>query len=158
MSKLLGEEMKKNLIIGIGADHRGYEMKEFLKQYDALNDSSITWHDVGAFSDERSDYPQFAKDVSKKIQNNEIDYGILLCGTGVGMAIAANRFSDIYAALVWNEDVAQRSKEEDNANVLVLPADYINKINALEMVKVWLKAEFKNGRYAKRIAQINNLD
>ena len=81
--------------------------------------------------------------------------GVLLCGSGVGMAIAANRFMHIYAALVWNCETAARAKEEDNANILVLPADYITPVQACNMVEAWLNAQFLHDRYQKRIDQID---
>jgi ribose 5-phosphate isomerase B len=85
------------------------------------------------------------------------EYGVLLCGTGVGMAIAANRFKGIFAAVAWNEAVARASKEDDNANVLVLPADDLSEEQTLRIVSAWLGAHFKEGRYRERVAQIDRL-
>lgn len=143
------------MIIAIGTDHRGYAMKQFLKEQLVLEESRITWLDMGAFNAERSDYPAFATNVCRSILAGESACGILLCGTGVGMSIAANRFKGIRAALAWNEEVARQSKEDDNANILVLPADYITNETALAMVTAWVAARFKGGRYAERVAQID---
>jgi len=99
--------------IAIGADHNGFAAKKYIQQQ--LPD--IDWLDVGTFNEERTDYPIFAKKVSKAILNGEAQEGVLLCGTGVGMAIAANRFPGIYAGLAWNEEIARLSKEDDNVNI-----------------------------------------
>jgi ribose 5-phosphate isomerase B len=81
--------------------------------------------------------------------------GILLCGTGVGMAITANRFPGVYAGLVWNEEIARLAKEDDKVNILVLPADFVSLDQLVAMVKAWQTAQFNEGRYAKRIAMID---
>ena len=145
------------LTIAIGSDHRGYEHKNILQQVLMLETKRIEWIDVGCFSSERTDYPPFAIDVARAVQNEKAQYGILLCGTGVGMAIAANRFSKILAALVWNVETACRAKEEDNANILSLPADYITPEQSVEMVNAWLNAQFLYNRYQKRIDMIDAL-
>ncbi len=147
--------LMKEIVIAIGADHRGFAMKEYLKKECVVPKYLITWSDVGAYTDERSDYPIFAIEVSQCIQQKKAQYGVLLCGTGVGMAVAANRFAGIYAALVWNVHVARQAKEDDNANVLVLPSDYINNKKARDMIITWLGAEFKHQRYKQRIAIID---
>ena len=103
----------KEITIAIGADHRGFAMKEYLKQNCIIPNYAFTWIDVGADSDTRSDYPIFAIRVAKYIQEKNAFYGILLCGTGIGMAIAANRFKGIYAGLAWNEESARLAKEDD---------------------------------------------
>jgi ribose 5-phosphate isomerase B len=130
-------------------------MKEYLKQNCTIPGYVFTWIDVGADSDTRSDYPIFAIRVVKYIQEKNADHGILLCGTGIGMAIAANRFEGIYAGLAWNEEIASRAKEDDNVNVLVLPSDYIDNKKSRAMIIAWLGAEFKCVRYAERIAMID---
>jgi ribose 5-phosphate isomerase B len=136
--------------IAIGTDHRGFKLKNYI--IDSLKD--IEWEDVGCFSEERCDYPIYAKKVCELILKNKVQYGILLCGTGVGMAIAANRFKEIYAALAWNHIIAKLSKEDDNANIIVLPADFITKNDSLEMIKAWLDTNFKGGYYLERIKML----
>jgi ribose 5-phosphate isomerase B len=145
----------KTIRIVLGADHRGYALKEFLKQQQTIAHYTISWFDVGTHSQERTDYPLFAQSACKVMLEGIADYGILLCGTGVGMAIAANRFKGIYAGLVWNTEIARLSKEDDNTNILVLPSDYMHNEQALEILHVWLKAEFKQGRYQERITMID---
>lgn len=145
----------KEIIIAIGADHRGFAMKEYLKKECKFFDSTLTWLDVGVYSEERSDYPLFAIKVAQAVLQKNAHVGVLLCGSGVGMAIAANRFPGIYAGLAWNEDVARQAKEDDKVNVLVLPSDYIDNEKARAMLVAWLGAEFKHKRYAQRIAMID---
>jgi len=145
----------KKIIIAIGADHRGFAMKEYLKKERLMTGYDLSWIDVGAHSKERSDYPLFAIQVAEQIVYNKAHLGVLLCGTGIGMAIAANRFSGVYAGLVWNEQVARRAKEDDTVNVLVLPSDYIDNQKAQAMLVAWLGAKFKHERYSKRIAMID---
>ncbi len=141
--------------IAIGADHRGYAHKQFLLQHAMIADMPIEWIDVGAHDQERSDYPEFAKLVAEKVSAGEVDRGILICGSGIGMAVAANRFSGVYAAIVWNEQVAKISREDDYSNVLVVPSDFVNKEQSLAMVDAWLHATFRGGRYKQRIDMID---
>ena len=136
--------------IAIGSDHRGFLHKEFIKQQMHF----VEWLDVGTENEERTDYPIFSDKVVGLMQENVAQYGVLLCGTGGGMAIAANRYKDIYAVVAWNVEIARRCKQEDNANVLVLPCDFIAKDDAIIMINEWLSQEFKGGRYAQRIAMI----
>ncbi len=137
--------------IAIGADHRGFLHKEFIKKYMP----TIEWIDVGTYSDERTDYPIFSDKVVDLIFTYAAECGILICGSGAGMAIAANRHKDMYAAVAWNKEVAKQCKQEDNANILVLPSDFISCDDAVIMVKEWLAHEFKGGRYAERLKMID---
>lgn len=149
--------MQKHLILVIAADHRGFHMKHTIKERFELPDYTITWIDVGAFDDQRSDYPVFAHDAIVKMREHSTAQAIMICGTGIGMAIAANRYKDIYAAVTWNAEVARLAKEDDNANVLVIPADYASEKEAFAMITSWLQAEFKHGRYAQRLMLIDQL-
>lgn len=142
-------------IIAIGADHRGYRYKISLMNRFKMEGHTIEWIDVGTYDDTRTDYPEFAKSVCEKIEQGEAQCGILICGTGAGMAIVANRYKGIYAAVVWNDQIAQQSKEYDNVNVLVIPADFVTEEEAHGMVHAWLNASFKEGRYQKRISMID---
>ncbi len=137
--------------ICIGSDHRGFELKEniieFYKNYE--------WIDVGTDSSEVTDYPLYAQAVCAAILEKKVDSGILLCGSGIGISIAANRFKGIYAALCWSPEVARLAKEDDNVNVLVLPADFISLSQAVSCIDIWQKTAFKGGRYAKRLNLID---
>lgn len=137
--------------IGIGADHRGFLHKEFIKKHMP----SIEWIDVGTLNQDRTDYPIFSDKVVDLMLAHIVDFGVLICGTGGGMAIAANRYKNIYAVVAWNDEVAQRCKQEDNANVLVLPSDFISCEHAVVIINLWLTQTFKGGRYAERIAMID---
>ena len=137
----------------IGADHRGYALKQELIA--AIPEYS--WLDSGAHTAERSDYPLFAADVCQSILAGTAELGILLCGTGVGMSIAANRYPGIYAALCWNASLARLAREDDGANVLVLPADFVSPAQAVCVVQAWLAASFKGGRYQERLALLEKL-
>lgn len=148
---------KKELIIAIGADHRGFALKEQLQHQYRSDYYMISWIDVGAYKDIRSDYPEFSIAVCQKMLSGQAQYGILLCGTGVGMAIAANRFATIYAAVAWNDEIARLSKEDDNSNILVIPADFVIYEQLVQMVTAWLLASFKNERYEKRLAMIDEI-
>lgn len=141
--------------ITLGTDHRGFVLKELLKKHTNIASLEIEWVDCGAYDAIRSDYPIFVDKVCAAMNSKSVDYGILLCGSGIGMSIAANRHPGIYAALVWNQEVARVSKEDDNANVLVLPADFISEVEMLAIVTAWLGATFKGGRYQERLAMID---
>ncbi len=141
--------------IVIGADHRGFEMKALIKQYVVGNDDPIAWIDVGTDNDERSDYPIYAAKAVRALLTKEATKAILLCASGIGMAIVANRFPSIYAGIAWNEQVARAAKEDDNCNVLVLPASFIDDETAIASCNAWLGATFKGGRYQKRIDMID---
>ena len=138
--------------ISIGSDHRGYQLKESIKQVFA----DIDWIDVGASdATERADYPLFAQPVCQNVLDGTAERGILLCGSGVGMAIAANRNKKIYAALCWNADVARIAREDDCANILVLPADFLDVEVASAIVKTWLFTQFKGEHYQERLEMID---
>ncbi|MFT6765271.1 MAG: ribose 5-phosphate isomerase B [Alteromonas naphthalenivorans] len=139
--------------IAIGTDHRGFELKNHLIQ--SMHIDSIVWVDVGCESANNCDFPLYAQEVAKKVQDKKVDGGVLLCGSGVGMSIAANRFKGVYAALAWNIEIAKLSKEHDNANILVLPTSYISLDDALAMIRVWYKAKFLGGRYQERLTMID---
>lgn len=141
--------------IVIAADHRGFACKAYIKQYVVGADDPIAWIDVGAENEERSDYPFFAKKAVESMKEGQAERAILICGSGIGMAIAANRFSGIYAGVVWNEEVARMSYEHDKVNALVIPSDFVDNETAAKLVTVWLQANFKGGRYQERLDMIN---
>jgi len=137
--------------ISIGADHRGFELKEAIKKHFG----TIEWVDVGTHDTERTDYPIYAQRVVQDIANATSELGILICGSGAGIAMAANRSKGIYAAVCWNPDVARVVREHDAMNVLVLPADFVTADGAYAIIDAWLKAEFKGGRYAERLGMMD---
>jgi ribose 5-phosphate isomerase B len=137
--------------ISIGADHRGYILKRELIKYFGEQQ----FFDVGAFDGERSDYPIFAQRVCVQVVKGETQAGILICGSGIGMSIAANRYKKIYAALCWIPEVARCARAHDNANVLILPADFVSFASAIDIVTSWIKAPFEGGGYADRLAALD---
>ncbi len=147
----------RRFTIAIGADHRGFAHKEYLKKMVAPVGMKISWIDVGAFNSDRSDYPLFARAACQELLAGRAQRAILICGSGVGMAIAANRFKGIYAALAWNEEVARVSREDDDTNVLALPSDFVTAEQSVTIVHAWLQAEFRGGRYQERVALLDTL-
>lgn len=143
--------------IAIGADHRGFLLKSYLICQKKIGSFSVAWDDVGTFTEERTDYPLFSRKVVQLIQDGWVDLGIMACGSGIGMTIAANRFRGIYAGLVWNEEVARQARQDDNVNVLVLPADFISLEEGYAIVLAWLSSDFKGGHYQERLTLLDDL-
>ena len=143
-------------MIALGSDHGGYKLKEEIKKY--LDEKNIKYKDYGSFDTERTDYPIYAEEVAKAVQSKECDMGILLCRSGAGMTIVANKFKGVRAALGFNEEVTRASKADDNINVLVLPSEYITTSTAIASVRVWVGTEFKGGRYEERLQMIENIE
>lgn len=135
--------------IAIGSDHRGFELKEMLIEY--LRKKKHIVKDYGAFSQESCDYPKFAFKVAKAVFKKKFDYGILICYSGIGMAMAANKIKGIRAANCYNLPTTRFSREHNNANVLVLGAGFVNEQVAKRIVNLWLKTAFVGGRHQRRI-------
>lgn len=140
--------------IAIGADHGGYEMKNAIKI--KLENDGYDVTDFGTYSDESVDFPDFSKQVTKAIQEKEADLGILICGTGIGMSIAANKEKGIRAALVGDVFSAKATREHNNSNVLCLGARVTGLGLAEMIVDTWLNAEFEGERHQKRLDKIND--
>ena len=140
-------------MIAIGSDHAGYEMKEALINW--LVEQEIPVIDFGPGSTERVDYPDYAHAVTASILDEESVIGILICGTGNGICMTANKWRDIRAALCWNSEIASLARQHNNANVLCLPARFISIEEAIEIVEVFLDTEFEAGRHEKRVDKIN---
>lgn len=142
----------------LGADHRGYYLKEAIKKF--LQSRKIEFEDLGNFKyDKDDDYPDFAQLVSKAVKKDPVNNkGILICGTGIGMSIAANRFKNIRAGLALSGFMAKKAKEEDDINVLCLAADITDENTAFRIIDEWLKAKFSNlERHKRRIEKIDNI-
>ncbi len=142
--------------IAIGSDHAGYYMKEHLKKF--LKDSGYEVDDCGTFSTASVDYPDYAKKVCTKIQDGVVNRGILICGTGIGMSITANKFRGIRAALSLNPFMAKLSRKHNNSNVLVLAGRLMGYELADATLESWLKTEFEGGRHQKRLSRIEELE
>lgn len=140
--------------IPIGADHAGFAMKRRLVK--ELADLGYDPQDLGSFSEESVDYPDYAHLVTARITSGQARRGILLCGTGNGMAMAANRHHGIRAALAWNLPTAHLSREHNDANVLVLPARCLGMDEGVAILKEWLSTPFAGGRHQRRVAKIED--
>ncbi len=133
----------------LGADHRGFKKKEELKKY--LREMGVKFLDLGnTIFDPNDDYPDFAKRVAEKVSKDPKSKGILICGSGIGMSISANKFKRVRAGLCLNEKMARLSKEDTNCNILCLSADFLSLDKMKKIVKVWLRAKFSQRRRQKR--------
>lgn len=139
--------------IALGSDHRGFESKEMLEQRLADLDHEII--DLGCEGTGSCDYPDHALAVAKAVAAEEVDRGILLCGSGIGMSIAANKVRGIRAALCHDELMGEMSRRHNNANVLCLPADFIDADLIGRIVEVWLRTEYEGGRHDRRLGKIH---
>ncbi|MFB3902481.1 MAG: ribose 5-phosphate isomerase B [Acidobacteriota bacterium] len=142
--------------VSIGSDHAGYELKGRLK--DLLIKLGQEVRDEGAFGPESVDYPDTASRVARRLQNGEADRGILVCGTGIGMSIAANKFRGIRAAVCHNLETAILSREHNDANVLALSGRGTDPGLASQIVEVWLKTEFLGDRHRRRVDKIKQIE
>jgi len=141
--------------IAIGADHAGYILKEAIKEF--LGKKQIEYKDFGTFKLDSVDYPEYSYKVSQAVANQEADLGILVCGTGIGMSITANKIKGIRAALVYNEETASLSRLHNDANVLCLGGRMLEEEQALQLVDIWLNTSFEGGRHETRINLISKL-
>lgn len=138
--------------IPIGADHAGFPLKERLKAELAALGYQV--EDVGTHSDASVDYPDFAHQVAARVESGRAARGVLLCGSGLGMSVAANRHPGVRAAVAWTPEIARLSREHNDANVLVLPARFLTEGQGREILRIWLTTEFEGGRHARRVEKI----
>ena len=143
-------------MIAIGADHGGYKLKEEVKRY--LEEKGIEVKDFGTYSEERVDYPDIAKEVSKAVQSKECEKGILICRSGYGMSMVANKFKGVRSAPCFEETAAKFSRMHNDANVLALGADYVTTSQAIQIVRVWIATEFEGGRHCGRLEIIEEIE
>src|SRR5207249_4056226 len=142
--------------IAIASDHAGYEEKERLKPL--LDELGVQYEDLGTVSEESVDYPDYARKAGDEVASGHVDQGLLVCGSGTGMAIAANKVPGVRAAVAWNEEIARLAREHNDANVLSLaarftPPDEINKI-----LRAWFAAHFDAGRHERRVEKIEQIE
>ena len=143
-------------MIAIGADHGGYKLKEEIKKY--FEEQGIEYKDFGTYSEERVDYPDIAKEVSKAVQSKKCDRGILICRSGYGMSMVANKFKGIRSAPCFEETAAKFSRMHNDSNMLALGADYVTTSKAIQIVRVWIATEFEGGRHSDRLALIEEIE
>lgn len=138
--------------IAIGSDHAGFELKEFIKE--VLSADKMELSDFGTYSMESVDYADFGHLVAQAIESGRDDFGILICGSGIGVSITANRHHGVRAALCWNVEIAQLARKHNDANVICIPARFVGTKEALDMVKAFLITSFEGGRHQRRIEKI----
>ena len=140
------------IIIPIGADHAGYELKEKLKSY--LTEKGYEVKDFGCHSEESIDYPDYAHPVASLVEETPGLKGILICGSGNGINMTANKHQGIRAALCWKNEIAALARQHNDANILVLPARFISEAEGIEMVDTFFTTEFEGGRHQNRVNTI----
>tara|TARA_B100001121_G_scaffold261036_1_gene240763 strand:+ start:1521 stop:1940 length:420 start_codon:yes stop_codon:yes gene_type:complete len=137
--------------ITIGSDHAGVEYKSEIVEF--LEKEKHEVLDVGTFSNESVDYPDFAHLVSKEVLADS-DFGVLICGSGNGVSMAANKHKGIRAALCWNEEITKLARQHNDANVISIPARFLSLEKSIELIKVFLKTNFDGGRHERRVKKI----
>ena len=142
--------------IAIASDHAGLELKEDIKTF--LKEKGVDVLDMGTNGNESVDYPDYGIPVAEKVSRGELNKGILICGTGIGMSIVANKFANVRAALVNDVYSATMAKDHNDANILVIGGRIAGKGLAREMVKAWLEAKFEGGRHQKRLNKIKEIE
>ena len=142
--------------IALGCDHHGVEIKQAIMGF--LPKLNCTYHDFGCYTSEPVDYPDIAQKVAEAVASGTFDRGILICSTGIGMSIAANKIKGIRAALCWDAFAAQRARQHNDANVLCLRGEDISAETAQEIVKTFLSSDFEGGRHIQRVNKIKALE
>jgi len=142
--------------IALGADHAGFEEKEKIKA--TLDELGVEYVDMGTNSADSVDYPDYAKKVAEAVSKGEFEQGLLVCGSGTGMAIAANKVKGVRAAVAWSPDIARLARQHNNANILSLPARFMSENDAAGVVKAWFDADFEGGRHEKRVEKITEIE
>lgn len=138
--------------IALCSDHAGYEMKKVIEGY--LEANGIKYHDYGTHSTESCDYPDFAHPCAEAIEKGEHKRGIALCGSGNGISMTLNKHQGIRAAICWKEELAALARQHNDANVLVLPARFIDNVDTLKIVEIFLSTDFEGGRHIRRVEKI----
>ena len=142
--------------IALAADHAGFDEKEKIKS--TLDELGVEYVDMGTTSSDSVDYPDYAKKVAEAVSKGEFEQGLLVCGSGTGMAIAANKVKGVRAAVAWSPDIARLARQHNNANILSLPARFMSENDAASVVKAWFEADFEGGRHEKRVEKITELE
>jgi ribose 5-phosphate isomerase B len=144
------------MMIVLGSDHGGLELKAAVRQ--VLEERGLQTKDMGTGNDDSVDYPDFAEKVALAVSRGEAELGVLICGTGIGMSIAANKFPGVRAALVTDDYMAQMARQHNNANILVMGGRVMSANHARRLVQVWLDAEYEGGRHQKRLDKIARIE
>lgn len=138
--------------IPIASDHAGFELKERLRV--ELAELGYDVQDIGTHSTASTDYPDYAHPLAEEVSSGEVERGVLLCGTGLGMSYVANRYPGVRAAVAWTPEIAALARKHNDANVLVLPARFVSDEDAIAILRAWLGTAFEGGRHGKRVEKI----
>lgn len=142
-----------NKIIGLASDHAGFELKQFVIEY--LTSKKRDYNDYGTYNQESCDYADFAHPLAIAVENGDFEFGIAICGSGNGINMTLNKHQKIRAALCWDSELAKLAREHNNANVLVLPARFIEKEDAKQIIEEFLNGVFEGGRHQQRIEKMS---
>lgn len=140
-------------IIAIGSDHAGYNMKEYLKKI--LCAWGYEVKDFGTFSEDSMDYPDPIHPLSMAVEKGEFKKGIIICGSGNGVAMVANKYPHVRAALCWEEEITKLARQHNDANIISIPARFVSNVLATELVRLFLTTEFEGGRHERRVNKIS---
>lgn len=139
--------------IAIGSDHAGFDLKKTIKEY--LEEKGHKIQDLGTYSEESVDYPDYAHKVSGVVEKGDAKLGVLICGSGNGVNMAANKHKDIRSALCWKAEIAKLARQHNDANIISIPARYLEEEEAIEIIDAFLSSEFEGGRHQTRVEKIN---
>jgi ribose 5-phosphate isomerase B len=142
--------------IALAADHAGFEEKEKIKR--TLDELGIEYDDMGTASSDSVDYPDFARKVAESVSRGTYQQGLLVCGSGTGMAIAANKVKGVRAAVAWSPEIASLARQHNDANVLSLPARFVPEEASAEIVKAFFSTDFEGGRHERRVEKIKEIE
>ena len=140
--------------VSIGSDHAGFQLKEYLKSRLLQISPEFIMHDKGCFSDQSVDYPDYAHEVAKSVSLGDVQLGILICGSGNGVCMCANKHPNVRAALCWTKEIASLARQHNNANIICIPARFVSTDEAFAMVETFLKTTFEGGRHERRTEKI----
>lgn len=140
------------MTIAIGADHAGYEYKKAIQEWLTEHHHEVV--NMGTDSSESVDYPDFIHPVADSIENGKAELGVIICGSGNGVAMTANKHKGIRAAIAWNEELSSLARQHNDANIIAIPARFISKEMALSIVKIFLETAFEGGRHERRVRKI----
>ena len=138
--------------IAMASDHAGYTLKQTVRAY--LEAQGATTHDYGCYNTDSCDYPDFAHPLAEAVEKGEFDFGIVICSTGNGICITANKHQGVRAALCWDVPLAELARQHNNANVLGMPANFISQELALDIVRAFFNTDFEGGRHERRVSKI----
>lgn len=138
--------------VAIGSDHAGFQLKEKIKAH--LQNNGFEVKDFGTYSEERADYPDYAHPVANAVGTGEMEMGVLICGSGNGVNMTANKHYNVRSALCWNEEIAKLARQHNNANIIALPARFISEEEAMKCVDAFFSTAFEGGRHTQRVEKV----